>query len=71
MRMESDQSPAPQRRRNISWHPDIDRLARKIAMEKDMNVSDLLARLINKEAKLKRGTAHLYASKPKLEEVAA
>jgi hypothetical protein len=48
----------PLRRRNISWRSDS--IARKLAFEKNMTVSELLERLVKAEAARKRGIAHLH-----------
>lgn len=48
------------RRRNISWRSASDQVARRLAFEKNMTVSELLERLIQAEAHRKRGIAHLH-----------
>lgn len=48
------------RRRNISWRKTTDRIAKKLAFEKNMTVSELIERLIFAESTRKRGIAHLH-----------
>ena len=52
-------STTPLRRRNISWR--TDGIVRQLAFDKNMTVSELLERLVNAEAKRKRGIAHLHS----------
>jgi hypothetical protein len=56
----SKTEPLKLRRRNISWQSSSDDLAKSLALEKRMTVSELLERLISAEAKRKRGIAHLH-----------
>ena len=48
----------PMRRRNISWEPEIDNLAQKLAKGYRGGVSEFLARLVNAESRRKVGVAY-------------